>query len=303
MRISYGRPAITWAIAGTGAAFIGDPNDLCDGQPASACRVQWLSAGSPATTDFITLTGTLATPIKAGCAAILMPQFTTESVIPAGVKVTVAGKLSGSSVALGGNSTSARTVMHPNGGVRRPWVFPSVMIDQIVITIFNDNNSSGSSATWAVANQLFDIGEIWVGKCADFGIKEDARSPLMGGLLQRKSHSNQNWPLAVQAYKQPTYNINPMSEVDAIGPKSTQDDFETVMYALMTGSTSVLIPVYLNAAGNQHNDPPATITTANINDQRLCRSFMIGNPDSPIEIDAMGDAFYVSPIVFGESPP
>lgn len=298
MLISTGRPNITAAISGTGAAFIGDPADLFNGQPASACRIQWLSV-SPAITDFVTLTLTFDAPIPARCAALLMPQFTTASVVPAGVKVTFSGLLSASPVTLGGNSLTSRTVLHPNGGVRRPVVFPSAMIDTLIMKTYNDLNGS----TWAIANQLVDYGEIWVGKGADFGIKEDARSPLMGGLLQRKSHNNQNWALAIQAYKQPTFNINPMTEVDAIGPKSTQDDFETVMYALMTGDTSVLIPTYLKAAGNQHNNPPAVIDSTTISDQRLVRSFMIGNPDQPIELDAMGDSFFVSPIVFGESPP
>src|SRR5690349_16556915 len=117
MRISF-RPGVTWSISGGDASFIGDPADLCNGQPASGCRIKWRT-DSAQIADTVVLTGDLDETISAGCAALLMPRFSTESVIPAGVKVTFSGanvSSAGSTpVALGGNSLTGRTVLHPNG--------------------------------------------------------------------------------------------------------------------------------------------------------------------------------------------
>lgn len=302
MRISF-RPGVTWSISGGDASFIGDSADLSNGQPASACRIKWRS-DSAQITDTVVLTGDLDETIDAGCAALLMPAFSTESVIPAGVKVTFSGAIvntAGSTpVALGGNSLTVRTVLHPNGATRRPCVFPAVAINQIIITIYNDK----SGATWATPGQYVDLGEAWVGDSSDWGVKQDFKLQLQGGLLQRKSHQNQNWPWAVKAYQSPAFNITPMSETEALGPRSDQDDFQTVMHKIAQAQSVVLIPSYLsrNNAGDRHS-PPATIDATTISEQRLCRTFMIGNIDAAIELDGDNNEFFVSPISFGESPP
>src|SRR6185369_4682367 len=132
MRIIYDQPFgsdVTWTIQG--GEFIGDPDDLCNGNPASACRVKWHadSSGSPGS---LVLIGSF-TARAVGAAAFLSPRFSTENVIPEGVKIDVSGKLTGSPVALGGNALNMRTVTHPNGATRRPWVFPAHSIDQIII--------------------------------------------------------------------------------------------------------------------------------------------------------------------------
>lgn len=301
MRCSYNRPTnISWAITGTGSAFIGDPADLTNGQPASPCRIQWTS-NSPTITDTVTLTGTLGTTLKCGLAGLLLPQTTTAATLPAGVKVTVSGKLSGSGVALGGNALTQRTVLLPNGATALWWVFPAVNIDTIIVTIYNDQNS----ATWATASELVDLGEIWCGAAADFAIKEDMEQDFDGGLLQRQSHNNQNWPLLIEGYRSLTINLVPMVEAVAIGPNSAQDDFQTVLTALSTQATTVLVPYYLyREGGTATGQPPAAINTTTISEQRLQRSAILGAPDQPIKLNGIGDdAFYISPIVFGESPP
>ncbi len=304
MLFSYNRPTgITWAISGTGAAFLTDSAALCNGMPADVTRLRWLSAGSPATTDNVVLTGTLGTTIKARSAALLMPNLATA--IPAGVKVTCAGKLSGGAVALGGDALTQRTVRLPNGASARPWVFPAVSIDTIVITIYNDNNSSGSSVTWAIANQIIDLGEVWVGEGADYRAKQDPHRKMQGGILQRRSHNNQSQAFLPQnAYRSITVNIVPMSEDIVIGPNSAQDDFETVVNALNTQKTTVLIPLYLHRGdGPENGVPPSVINSSTIHEQRLCRSFILGCPDAEIDIDGNDDKYFTSPITFGESPP
>jgi hypothetical protein len=111
MRVSYSRPTITPVLTGH-AVFISptDGSALFNGRPADVQRIKWLTSGSPdspLTQDFATITGTFGTATKVGCCALLMPNLSTA--IPAGVKVTFSGKLSGGAVALGGNTLTTRT--------------------------------------------------------------------------------------------------------------------------------------------------------------------------------------------------
>lgn len=280
----------------SGGTFVGDSADLFNGQPASACRIRWGGDSS----GVLVITCTFDAAIDARCAAFLSPRDSTENVIPAGVKIDFSGKLASSPVALGGNALNKRTVLHPNGATRRPAVFPAVSIDTLIVTIHDDLNGS----PWVTHDGLYDIGEIWVSKGADYGIKQDLKIALQGGQLQRKSHENQNSPWAVKAYQAPSLNITPMSETEAIGPRTDQDDFQTIMYALAQDSTCVLIPSYLarNNLGDRHA-PPSTIDASTISEQRLCRTFMLGNLDAAIELDGDGNQYFTSPLIFGESPP
>lgn len=298
MRISYGRPAgITWAIAGTGASFITDSAALTNGRPADTTRIQWLSV-SPATSDTVTLTATLGTTIKAGLAGFLLPNLATA--IPAGVKVTVAGKLAGSGVALNGNSTTIRTAALPNGATACWWVFPAVDIDTLIITIYNDKSGS----IWATASQYVDLGEVWIGKSADFRVVGDVQVELDGGLLQRQSPNNQAWPLAVKPYRKLTANIVPMDETTAIGPNSAQDDYETVVNAITTAAACVLVPTYLHRQdGSPNGSPPPIIDSSTISQQRLTRTACLGVVAAPITTQGNGDKYFTSPIQFAETPP
>jgi hypothetical protein len=283
-----------WSISG--GTFIGDPDDLINGQPASGCRIRWGGDSS----GQLVVTASFTTPIDARSAAFLSPRLSTENLIPEGVKVEFAGKLASSPVVLGGNALGKRTVTHPNGATRRPAVFPAASIDELVLTIHDDKNGS----PFAIHDGLYDLGELWWGAGSDWGVKQNLKIALQGGLLQRKSHENQNWPWAVKAYQAPSLNITPMTEEEAIGPRSDQDDFQKVMYPLAEDSTCVIIPTYLarNNATNRHA-PPATIDASTISEQRLCRTFMIGNLDSAIELDGDDNEYFISPISFGESPP
>jgi hypothetical protein len=299
MLISYGRPAMTWAIAGTGASFVSASSILTNGRPADPCRIQWLS-GAQTTSSTVTLTATLATAIVPRCAAVLLPNLSTA--IPAGVKITVSGKLGASSVPLGGNALTQRTVTLPNGATAIWFVFPLGLsaIDTLIVTIYNDANS----ATWATASQFVDLGEVWVGKGADFQVAQDPDESLQGGVLQRQSRNNQAWAL-LQAGGNPfrvlTVNLQPMTEAVAIGPNSAQDDFETVRYQLATASACVLIPAYL-ARGNSPNNVP-NVTSGTISAQRLHRSARLGVLDSPPSMKGNGSRYYVAPLTHCETPP
>jgi hypothetical protein len=301
---SYGRPTgITWTLTGTGAAFVGAQSLLTNGRPGDPCRMQWLS-GAPGTGQSLVLTSSVFAPsIVARCAALLLPATSTANVsIPANVAVTAAGKLAGGAVALGGNALTATTVVLPNGAVAVWWVFPPAPIDQLVVTIPNTNGA----AVWATSSQCtFDLGEIWVGKGADYAIKQDMEEQLMGGLLQRQSHNNQAWPLQVQPGKGYTVNLVPMSETIAIGPNPAQDDWESVAYAISTQPAVVMIPRYMKRGSGPvaNGQPPSTITGATIDAQRLIRSAKLGVMDGNLKTTQAGDIYLTASAQFGETPP
>lgn len=297
MLISYSRPSMTFTIAGTGASFVTPASALTNGRPADATRLQWLS-GTQTTASTVVITATFASAISARCAALLMPNIATA--IPAGVKVTIAGKLSGSNVTIGGNALTTRTVTLPNGASAVHWVFPAVSIDTLVITIYNDLNGS----TWAAASQYVDLGEMWCGKGADFAITENMKRDSQGGLLQRSSHNNQQWALQVQPFRTYECHFVPMAESYLLGPLSFQDDFETVANALNTQTTCVIIPSYLNVYnGSAQLIAAPTITTATIAQQRLNRYFCLGSPDVQVSWTRNGDFYSIGAFTFGESPP
>lgn len=189
-----------------------------------------------------------------------MPNLSTA--LPAGVKVTISGKLSGSGVVLAGNATTLRTYTLPSGATAAHWVFPATTIDTLVITIYNDRNG----ATWAAASQYFLLGAIVAGKGADFAIANDLSTGYGGGLLQRQSHNNQAWALQTQPWRTFTPNFVPMDETHVLGPLTYQDDFETVAYSFNTSKASIIIPAYLNGGNSQSNVTSApVVTTATIN--------------------------------------
>lgn len=298
MRVCYGQPATTFAIAGTGAAFITDSSALSNGRPAHATRVRWIS-GAQTTASVVVITATLAASVVAGAACLLMPNISTA--LPAGVKVTVAGKALGVDVVLGGNALTARVVILANGATAIHWVFPAVTIDQLVITIYNDR----AGMTWATASQLFDLGEVGCFNTADFDVALDASIELDGGVLQRQSHNNQAWPFLVQPFRVATLKVVPMSAAVAIGPAGLQSDFETVINCISTSPRCAIILRYMLPGYDPVSNglPPATITSSQIDAQQLARTFIFGVVDAPPQMTYNGDKYIVAPMKFAESPP
>ena len=295
---------VTIASSGSGAdaAFVTSPSALYDGQPGTSTRISWMTGGSPVIGDYVEFTISLSAEIPARCAAFFSARFSTANLVPAGVKMTCSGKLSSSPVVLGGNAaTGVRTFLHPNGATRRPFVFPSASIDQLLLRIYNDKNGS----TWATGGELVDLGELWVGKGTDWAVALDFGVAGQGGTLQRKSHENLNWAWAIRAFEQNPIKIVPMTRLQAFGgPGAVQDSFYTTMYELMYGTASLTIPVYLNTGAAKIHAPPPVINTSTIDEQMLCCLTQIGNlGDQGINMTGNGDQYFVSPFSFGTSAP
>lgn len=168
----YRRPTSpAWTIAGTGAEFVSDIR-LDDGNPGVLTTFHWLSAGSPATTDYVALRADWATPIIPRGAAL---QGLTLEVgdWPVGTKFEVHGKRVGDSgypYALGGNALTALSVEMENGSIAVAWLFDEDL-DPIVgweIRAFNDVDGE----TWADADTYGQIGEadVFEGVSVDIAI-------------------------------------------------------------------------------------------------------------------------------------
>jgi hypothetical protein len=315
MMITWDRPpATSFAIAGdTGhtAAFVSptDGSALFNGRVADKQRMSYRTGAGSSLSEYTLITIKLANAIAARSAALLMPS--SSLAIPAGVKIDFSGGVGASPstpVALGGNALGQRTQLLPIGSTAAWVVFPSATIDTLYVKIYNDRNG----ATWAAGGQLFDVGEIWVGRGADFNVENDVEVRWKGGLLQRRTHNNQPWALEVVPWRELTVQLVPMTEAVAIGPNSLQSDYETVACSLSTQTACALIPSYLNRGafnGNSevNGQPPAVINSTTINVQRLHRTAVFGvlggESGQPISTKVNGDQFYTSPIVFGESPP
>jgi hypothetical protein len=142
----------SFTVHGTGAAFLTDVR-LANGRPAQVTRLQWLSAGSPAITDYLDLRMSWAASQSIG--AVLLLGLTCG----AGVRVDVTGRRpedAGYTFALGGNAATQRTVARSDGRVRH--IVAPTATDALIglqWRIYNDRSSS----TWATAASVLDIGQ------------------------------------------------------------------------------------------------------------------------------------------------
>lgn len=139
-------------LDGTGASFLTDVR-LANGRPGQVTRLQWLSSGSPATSQYVDLRMSWATAQAIG--VILMLGLSCG----AGVRVVVTARRAsdpGYTFDLGGNSTTQDTVARSDGRVRHI-VVPTATDPLIGIQwrIYNDLGG----ATWATAATVLDIGQ------------------------------------------------------------------------------------------------------------------------------------------------
>lgn len=190
MLTGYSIPtAPSHTLDGTGAAFLTDVR-LANGRPGQATRLQWLSAGSPATTDYVDLRMSWAAAQAIG--VILLLGLTCG----AGVRVVVTGRRpedAGYTFALGGNATTQDTIARSDGRVRHI-VVPTVTDALIGIQwrIYNDRNGS----TWATAATVLDIGEAVGMKAVALSIDQQWEDSLIDS-------SELSWTLASQPHVVP----------------------------------------------------------------------------------------------------
>lgn len=169
MLIGYKRPRnVSWTLNGVGSSFLTDIR-LDNGKPADLTQIQWISSGSPIT-DYLDLRGDWGTSqnirtcgligLRVGIEQSGSPSTILRTHMPAGVRVVVTGKRVGDldyTYALGGNSTTARTMTLPDG-TTAVWFVLDANIDYLIgiqFRFYNDDDSN----TFLDGSDLIEIGE------------------------------------------------------------------------------------------------------------------------------------------------
>lgn len=155
MLIGYNLPR-DWTYGIASGAWLTDPAALHDRSPAQAVQFEW-PTGAQTTATTVQVTGTRSAAVVPRLGALL------GTTLPAGLRVTITGRRSGDAgytYDLGGNSTTLRLSVLPDGTVGGVWVFADGL-DPIVawrITAYND--VSGATAIAAESERL--LGEVVV---------------------------------------------------------------------------------------------------------------------------------------------
>jgi hypothetical protein len=297
MRIMTDRPSpLAWALTSsdsTAALAAGSSYSyLTDGKVALPTRISW-TTGTPATSDSITLNATFPSSpaLMPEWFAVLLPR--TPYAPPAGMKIVVLGVRDGGiSVVLGGTTQTQRVVMRDDGAllliVRATSLAPpgGHTWQGFRVQIFNDVNGS----VYFGPGQSVDVGEIWCGTGAEFKIGDDAQFGMTDPTTNRRSHSNQPWPLYVKPYNTWTFKFVPMS--DSAAYAGSANSFAAVRYQVATALAVLVLPRYLT---------PGT-TTLNTTD--LHQLAVFGRPESINALQAVqGAHLWTAAMVVGEAPP
>lgn len=195
--IGYDRRSPTWTLVGTGADWVGDgtPDKLNDGRPQACARLQWLSDGSPATSQYVELQGSLSgLPQVPRVAMLMAPVNTNVTPLPTGVKLELRGRLAsggGYTASLGGNSLNQRTVAMPGSrrGVVAMWVLDDGLgeMNGYSLRIYNDRNGS----TWATSSTITDLGELVIQPAAEVCVKPGYSWGWVDPTITRRSLTSQ----------------------------------------------------------------------------------------------------------------
>jgi hypothetical protein len=268
---------------------------LNDGKVAIATRMTW-DTGAQTVFDEVALIGTFgsAMPIVAGdnwAVAYLCPK--TPFAIPVGTLVAMAVKGPSGAMTL---TSGGQIVQFDDGsnGFLAVGVMPSLAPIGGSVTGFEFiiQNSNGSTTVFA-PGATFDLGEVWFGTLDEFEMLTDPKLDLVDPTLNRRSHSNQPWPLFLKPYNQWTYNFAPMTDAKAYD-SGTIPSFASVRYALSQATCALVLPrVYVRGS-------KTTVDAVALN-QLTC----FGKPDkvNALAMVKESGALWTASMVFGQAPP
>lgn len=297
VHISIDRPTdIVWSINSTNAnaAFVTSSTYLNDGKVAIPTRMTY-DVGAQTTFSYTRVIGTvsgLTIPVNGiAVVAVLMPD--TAYAIPAGVLIGGSFSIGGA----GGISTSGHVVRLNNGAnalfmvmVNNGFGAAPITPDTVQVVVWNNLNGS----TWATSGQTFDIGEAWFGTLQEFKTATDPQYSLIDGTTNRRSHSNQPWPLYRKPYRQITTDLPPMSTSVAY---TGTNNFDYTRNQLSQCSSCLVIPRLYT--------PGSTTSQATDDINQLS---IFGRPESigPLKRVANskgGNDLWASSVTFSEAPP
>jgi hypothetical protein len=303
----YGPLTTTWAIDGTGAAFMTDVL-LTNGSVGESTRIRWLSA-SPDITDYVALQCTFTTPFVPRAGAMLGLEFLTEVstagdysspvTLGAGVKVEIRGKRSGDSgfpYSLGGNSLTQLSLVDPDGSTSVPWLFDDGL-DEIIgyeIRIFNDRNG----VTWADPETFVDIGEASLRACVEVCAANGWSAQRVQTTETKRTLGQQVHRVPRPSYIRATLKLAPHNLAETRGEGLSNDmDLQKVEAALDQAFPCLFIPIYTGEDGSfsaselhrtmvfgvAETDPIAHVTNSGANHRMYTTGYVVSQiPPRPI---------------------
>lgn len=243
--LGYSPPNLSFTLSGTGAAFLTDVV-LTNGRPTEVTRIQWLSTGTPATTDTLEVRGQL------GSARVLRVFALLGLSCPAGVKVHVLGKRAadgGFTYDLGGNTQSAVT-RELHDGTIGVWFLADAGKDAVEAIAFRFYNDLGGS-TWADADTELEIGEAVAMPAVALSIRGQGTDVELVDPSQRsRGIGSQLATVAYVPYRQWAVKLSPADEDTLRGDTlATGVNLLSLDYALAGSRPAVVIPQWQDDAG------------------------------------------------------
>lgn len=193
MLLSYNRPAITWTLAGDGAAWLTESDVLTNGRPAAAARLQWLS-GAQTTASVLTLRGAWDTAFSPRLVGLL------GLTLPVGTLITLAFRRAQDAgyTYLAGQA-SQRVVQLPDGS-RCAWFLLANGADPVIGIEYRIANDVDGVATIA-AGAVVDVGEAWVGPTVELAHGADWSESETDPSTVRRSKGSQVFVAEQPAYR------------------------------------------------------------------------------------------------------
>jgi hypothetical protein len=237
------------AIAGSasGSAFTTAWQDLFNGRPADATRIQWCS-GAQTTASYVQLQFTLSAGIVPGAVGLIGLNILGLA-DSSGLKVVFTGRRSTDPVgtypyALGGTSATTRTIKRADGSYAAICVCASGLTPIVgwQMQIYNDQNGAANIA----ASQFVDLGEAWCSPAFDLDIDADWKLTFAQSKVAQ-SINNQPWPVLYPPAR--TLSVT-RREVDFNGAfvDGANPCWQSLRTAIGNGQASILIPRWGTAA-------------------------------------------------------
>jgi hypothetical protein len=220
----------SFAMSGTGAAFITSSALLADAKPSQVTRCRWIS-GTQTTSSFTRITVSLVNP-AGGTPVIGAVIVKGISGLPLGLKVVFNGD----------TTHQVNLALCPSGGLEAIYV-PAATFSASSFTIDFYNNVSGATAV--AASALFDVGEImaalrWV---SPFGMQTGWKPQWVDPSIQKNMGDNSNGKVARVPYRTLSIALSAVDWDNAYGtPSSGQMNLQALGKTLAKSSRCLVMP-------------------------------------------------------------
>jgi hypothetical protein len=243
--LGYLRPRNpTWSISGTGAQFESDVR-LSDGNPGVVTALRWLSSGSPAIGQYVSLMADFSAAVVPRL-AMLQGMRIEGGAYPVGAKVEIRGQRAGDvgfPYNLGGNSQSAVLVEFADGDVGVVFEFDEGL-DPIVayeVRLYNDV----AGVTWATATTYPQIGEIDLWEAVPVRVAQGYSDAMESRAQRERTLDAQMHEVDWTSFRSLQIALtDATARADVMGDGIDGTDLERVRAQLVRGGNRVLVVLY-----------------------------------------------------------